>query len=228
MATLLQNVVSLARRSWALGRLAGVAEDADGALTLAPAMALGTAPVDVPGPYDAALDGFAVSTCGELVFAFAGAKRIAVVDPRCGASGPARACGGEAEVARACADAAELASVSGLAVWGRRVYAADPAGGAVHVFTLPDLELTASWTAARGTPARVAVDGAGRIYVVDRVAPRLTRLLADGRVDRRYAASTAPALSGGLDLCVSADGRSLVSVAGQPDILRFESSGAAP
>ena len=219
MSSIPQNVVSLDRRSWTLARTAGLAQDVNGELTLAraPAVAPGGAPIDLPEPYDVTLVGFAVSECGELVFALPDAKRIVIVDPLCGDDDLARACGSDAAVA----------GVSGLAVFGRRLYAAAPADRGVHVFTLPALELSATWTSAAGAPLRVAVDATGRIYVLDTAAPRLARLRRDGRLDAQYASSTAAALSGGLDLCVSADGRASVSVAGQPDILRFESSGSA-
>lgn len=222
MPTPPQNVVALGRQGWRLARLAGLAPDSKGALALAPVPALprGAAPVHLLGPYNPALVGFTVSACGEVVLALPAGRRIAVIDHRCADQGLARDGG-------VCLDQVVRAGVSGLAASGRRVYAADPAAGGVHVLTLPGLELAATWTGAAAAPARLAVDGSGRIYVLDTTKPRLARLRADGRPDAQYAASSAAVLAVGLDLCVAADGRAFVSAAGQPDLPRFEASGAA-
>jgi len=218
-----QNFVLLHElRGWPRARLAGLDVDGDGAIVLArvPAAATG-ASIDVPGPYDPALAALAVGGCGELLLAGPDPGSLLLIDDDCGDQRMLAS-------AAACADAEPAPhGFTGLARYGDVVYAARETAGRIDVFTVPGLDLSSTWHGPFVAPRRLALDGEGRIYVLDAGLQRLLRLDRDGRTDRDYDTGVVPILANGLDLFVSPDGVALVSVSGGRDILRFSSSGAA-
>ncbi len=205
------------RTRWGGAAIAGLEAQPDGALALARVAAPDPgSSLDLSAPWDPPLAGLAASACEEIVLTAAGGV-LHLEDVRC----PDRHLVLGADPG--CGDPS-MASLAGLAARGRRLLVADPAGAAVHVLTLPGLERLATW---RGfsAPTRVALDGAGLAYVLDPGAGRVVRLDPLGRVDHGYG-GVDPALPGALDLAVALDGTALVSVDGDPSLLRFSPAGA--
>ena len=174
--------------------------------------------MDLPGPYAPRLDGFTVSRCGEIVFALPGERKLVLVDTRCAdrrfvfEKSP-------------CPEEDVLPWISGLASGGGRLYAVDRETASVSIFALPGLELVSSWYGNVRSPARVGVDGAGRVYVLDTNPTQLLRLDPDGRPDRSYSPGRMVETVVPLDLFVAADGAAFVSVTDKANILRFSPSG---
>lgn len=191
-----------ARSRWTGARLAGLEVDSDGALVLSRVAA--GASIDRAGPYDPPLTGFAAGPRGEL--AFATQHRLMFRDP----------CRGELVL--------ELGGIVALAIRDRWLYAADETQRCVHVLLLSGLERFVTWSNV-GAPARLATDGEGRLYILDRSAGTVLRLDAHGRRDGSYVAADTD-LAGALDLFVATDGTAFVSVDGG-EILRFAPAGGS-
>jgi phage tail-like protein len=214
----------LSRRDdgWA-GARAGLDVDAGGALGLAllPGAAGGVA-VAQPGPYDPSppLEAFAAGPCGEIVFGVRTDRSLVLVDTRCADRRLRLAADDE------CAGDAAFASISGLAAARARLYVADESAARVLAFTLPALELRWSLRTPFLAPRRVALDNAGRLYVLDSKLQRIVRLDHGGRSDTGYDTGQVAQLADALDLFVTASGAAFVSVAGEGGILCFSSAGA--
>jgi phage tail-like protein len=206
------------RTHWDTARVSGLDRNPAGGVTLAQIPAPVEGGVDLPGPYAPRLDGFTVSHCGEIAFALPAERTIVLIDTRC-------ADRRFVLDQRACAEEDGLAWISGLASGGGRLYAANRETTGVSIFALPSLELISSKPGNFESLARVGVDSAGRIYVLDTKPTQLLRLHPDGRPDRSYETRTVAAIAGALDLFVTADGAAFVSVADQADILHFSPSG---
>ena len=207
---------------WPRARLTGLEVDRDGAIVLAriPGPAAG-ASIDVVGPYEPVVAALAIGGCGEMLLAGPEPGSVLLIDDGCADRrivSPHAACEGAESVPD---------NFTGLAARGDVLYAASETGGRVDVFTLPGLELSASWHGPFDAPRRVAVDPAGRIYVLDTGLQRLLRLDHDGRPDQGYDTGVIPALAKGTDLVVSSDGTAFVSVGGGRDVLRFSALGTA-
>ena len=74
---------------------------------------------------------------------------------------------------------------TGLAIGGDTLYVTDSSGGRVLCFTL-QLELRRVIGAGLEQPTAIAVDGLGRLIVLDRGQKKLLRLGADGNVDATF------------------------------------------
>ena len=205
---------------WAAAETAGLDEIGGSALALArlPALA-GPSGVDLPGPFDVALDGFAVSAEGQVILGVRAQKSLVLIDPGCSNRRLVPSAG-------SCEGDADFPAVSGLAAGQDEVYVADGQLPRVLMLRLPGLALASSWEVSFGSPRRVALDGARRVHVLDAGLGRLLRLAPDGRPDPTYDTGTIAVLAHGLDLFVSAVGAAFVSIAGAADILRFSPSGA--
>jgi phage tail-like protein len=222
MSSPAQKIVLLRdQQSWPRASLAGLEVDVDGALILAPIPGVAAAgPTDLPGPYDPTLDGFAVGACGEIVFAVRADQSLVLVDTSCADLRLTLSSGD-------CPGDATLTNVTGLAATGDRLYVADEGSARVLVFVLPRLELSAVWQGPFTAPRRVAVDGDGRVYVLDAGLKRVLRFDVAGRRDAAYDTGTIADLASALDLFVATDGTAFVSVDGAPAILRLSPSGAS-
>ena len=169
-------VIADGRTHWAAARTSGVDPNPAGEVALAQIPAPAEGGVDLPGPFAPRLEGFTVSPCGEIAFALPAERKFVLVDTRCADRRfvlEESACPGEVV----------LSSVSGLASGGGRLYAADKSSARVAIFALPGLELVSSWGGNVGSPARVGVDGDGRVYILDTELMKLLRLDSDGRPD---------------------------------------------
>jgi len=202
---------------WAGARVSGVDPNPAGEVALAQVPGPAEGGVDLPGPYAPRLDGFAVSHCGEIAFALPAERKIVLIDSRCA---DRRFVLDQS----ACAEEDGLPSISGLASGGGRLYAVDAQTTAVSIFALPRLELFSSWYGNLRSPARVGVDSAGRVYVLNTKPTQLLRFDPDGRPDRSYDTGNVAVPSATLDLFVSADGAAFVSVADQAAIFHFSPS----
>lgn len=130
-----------------------------------------------------------------------------------------------------------------LVVPPNRLYVADSGNGRVQIFSLPDFYLVAIWDEPFLQPVDLAVDGRGRIYVLDRGLKRVLRLSQCGESDTEYNATfednadlVSPmgiAMDGSDTLFVSDNGergtakprpekRPQISL---PSVLRFDQSG---
>jgi phage tail-like protein len=217
-----QNFVLLHElHGWPRGRLTGLDVDGDGAIVLArvPAANAG-AGIDIPGPYEPLLAALAVGQCGEVLLSGPGPGSVLLIDDGCGDQRML-------SPAAACADAEPAPhGFTGFARHRDWLLAARETAGRIDVFAVPGLELSSTWHGPFEAPRRLALDGTGRIYVLDAGRHRLLRLDRDGRPDRDYDSGVVPALAKGLDLAVSAAGAAFVSVSGKRDIRRFAASGA--
>lgn len=197
------------------------------------ALALARIPAPAPGleithqpPFDAEPSGIAADDCGRIFVADTTAHRIIVEQPECGFRYvlPLMAAAGNAP--------GQFNAPAGLALSGDTLYVADSANARVQCFLLPALELRRIIDTGLSQPAAIAVDEAGRVYVVDRrvnvidrPASRIVRFRADGSSDDAYNAAVAAAVSGPAFLALGADGTLYVSDEAADAVLAIDSAG---
>lgn len=216
-----QNFVLLRdQQRWLGARSAGLDVDAQGNLTLTRIPGFGSQPgLDVSEPYDPVLTGFVASPCGQVILAAPADQAVLLVDTQC--NDRKLWLGGKSD----CADVPLFRTVSGLAASRARLYVADPAAGAVNVFSLPGLDRVALWRGSFQAPSRIAIDGLGRVYVLDLLLARVLRFSAMGLADAGYGTADGDGLERALDVAVTTDGSAFVSVAGSATVVRFTADG---
>jgi phage tail-like protein len=173
------------RQEWDAA-LVGLDRDGDGNLILAqlPGPADGTA-VDLPPPWTAEPSGIAAGPCDAVFVADTDHNRILFVDGLCGARAwlPAATTPGAAP--------GQFDHPRGLAVTAEGVWVADSGNGRVQRFAVPALELDLELTSGLKQPTAVAIDGKGRVYVLDRALKTLQRYGPNGLPDTAYNAALA-------------------------------------
>jgi phage tail-like protein len=184
------------------GSRTGLTVAADGRLSLARVAAPepGSEIAHEP-PFQGEPSGIAADDWGRIFVADADAHRIVVDVPDCGFryALPLQAAPGGAP--------GQFSVPAGLAVAGDALYVADRANARVQCFLLPAVELRRIIDAGLSQPTGVAVDRAGRVYVLDRGLARILRFHADGSADLRYA----PAVTRPSFLALGADDSLYVS-----------------
>jgi phage tail-like protein len=189
-----------------LGRSTGLERAADGSLALlrVPAPDAGSA-ITHDGPYEAQPSGIVAHDELNVFISDTDGRRIHVSQRQCGAT-----------------FTLEFGGIpAGMALHAGMLHVADRERRCIRRFVTGEWRERTPVGTGLVDPVSVEIDGAGRIYVLDRGAKRVVRFEPDGSVDARYA----PAVTTPLFMAL-ADDHLFVSDAAGNVVWLFDSAGA--
>lgn len=205
--------------AWEGVMLVGLDVEPDGALALAHLPGPPpSAPVALPGPYDAAPAGLALGDCGDYYRSDPQGRQLVAYDGMCAAE---RRLPGDAPAG----PAGLFARPRGLLLLADTLFVAD--SGRVLLFRVPELELVGVWQRGLRMPRALAADGAGRIYLLDDGLRALLRFDRLGGLDAAYRSALAPGLAGAnpVALLILPDDTLVVADASSERLLHFDPEG---
>ena len=214
------------RQHW-LGTLIGVDAGSDGDLSLALVPGPGNGkPIDLAAtlPYEREVSGIAAGSCNAVFISDTSHNRVLYRDGRCGADVwlPADS--------QAPSDfPGHFDAPRGLSLAHDALLVADSGHGRVQRLAFPGLEphlVYAPWPSA----SAIAVDGKGRLLIVDRAANRVRRMTAAGIADAPFDSDifATGVLQRPLFVACEQQGRVLVSDAGADQVFIFDEDGRSP
>jgi phage tail-like protein len=209
---------------WEQVKLTGLEVAPEGALQLMRVPASPESePIDLPGPFAVDSSGIAVGRCGDLFIADTAGHRVVWRDGVCGARMVLPSHGGAGSAP------GHFDEPRGLLLGPAGLYVTDSGNARVQVFRLPTLEPRAIWTGPFQTPAGLAADSLGRIYVLDRGLQRVLRFDSWGTADAAFNTTLAAELAGASPTFLTVDDkhRLYLSDTALPGIRCFDENGSA-
>lgn len=210
------------RRAWH-GTLSGLAIDRDGALILAPVPApIDGKPISLATSLPTARDvsGIAAGPNGAVFVSDSAKHRVLFVDGACSA---------QAWLSSGIAGSApgQFNSPRGLALSAEALLIADQGNARVQHLALPALEAHLAWS-LWSQPVGVAVDGKGRVIVVDAASNRVERCDEHGALDGAFNSALigATVLAQPRWIAVGSDDQLIVSDIGANQVFIFDVDGA--
>ena len=199
------SLVSLAPRTDGALQLSGLPGIATGAVIQLPA----PFNTDLPAPFRTDLSGVVCGKDRTTYSTDTDEGRLIIAQCACG----------DYEVISAPSDAGQMAGFKlprGLLVLDGQLLVADSGNSRVLVLGLPSLRKHGEWTTALQTPACLAADRAGRVYVLDTGKKQVLRFSGSGEIDKSFTVDVTDAV------CIAIDARDSLYVSDATSIRRFD------